>query len=472
MIDQLYSNRNNLNAYLKNNTVNITSYFNSDYKVLESIKFKIDDVAIELENTLDQLDYSKYYNSLFILTLLDYSEKFRALSAYEVFYNIAKNNNLSIGDRQKASKTYLLDIILQEDHFSKIEDIINLLENAYLTEEDNENAVLYTFGNYILNAVLNTADVDLSIINRIIFYIKEVKSRYNFLSFELIDNIITIEPEKGNNYISKIKSLLEKNASKYVNQIGETSFIIESESKYSELVSTYNYSSIRQISINSFNNFSAAQKTKYHKELLRGVKIIDSEEQLFTYLTLFGKKHQRKLNIAFQYLSNLPESYNIIDWACGQGLASMLFLDKYGSNNVQKIILNEPSGLAIKRASLHLKGYNKNIAITTIKKTIDQLNINDISSKNNFDNIHLFSNILDMELDFIHLTNLIETSCSGLNYFICVSPYTPREISTNRIDFFVNYFKNKYGNNYTLIKSKNIQNGDPTMVLRMFSVKI
>ena len=140
----------------------------------------------------------------------------------------------------------------------------------------------------------------------------------------------------------------------------------------------------------------------------------------------------------------MPIKYNVIDWACGQGLATMMFIEKYGSNNIQKVILNEPSELALKRASLHVKGYNENINLTTIKKTINQLDIADISSENNLPNVHLFSNILDMDLDFVHLTNLIEKSCNGLNYFICVSPYTPREISTNRIDFFVHHFKNSH----------------------------
>ena len=221
-----------------------------------------------------------------------------------------------------------------------------------------------------------------------------------------------------------------------------------------------------------FNKFSESQKTQFRYDLLRGVKIIDTEEQLYTYLTLYGKKHQTKLNIAFSYLPSLPPRYNIIDWACGQGLATMLFLDKYGTKSIQKIILNEPSELALKRASLHLIGYDKNIELTTIKKTISQLEINDISTKNNFANIHLFSNILDMELDLIHLTSLIEKACSGLNYFVCVSPFTPKDISRGRVDMFVHHFENKYGEKCKKLKFQDIQNGDPTMVLRVFEVHI
>ncbi len=192
-VNQLYINKNNLDTFLKDNIVNFNSFFNSDYVVLESIKFEIEDVAITLENILNQLDYTKYYNSIFILTLLDYSEKLRLQSAYEVLYNIAILNNLSIGDRHKASKVYLLDINLKEDHFLKVDIILNLLENAYLTEEDNENAVLFTFGNYFFNAVLNTADVNVSIINKIISHIENVRTKYSFLSFNLIDEIIATQ---------------------------------------------------------------------------------------------------------------------------------------------------------------------------------------------------------------------------------------------------------------------------------------
>lgn len=472
MIHHLDSNRNNLDSYLKNNTWEIVSFFKRDNNELESIKFKIDDITSELEDTFNKLNFEKHYNSLFILTLLDYSEKFRIPGAYKALYNIAINNNLSIGDRQKASKIFLLETNLQEDHFSNISRILTLLENAYLTEEDNEKNVLFTLGNYILNAIYNTIDVDINIITSIINHIKNVKCDYKFLSFEIIDKIISIKPQQTDEYTLKIKSLFEENLVKNNYHPIEKKFIVETDTVYSKSIKKHDYSSIRKISIDAYRKFSSNDQSKYYYELLRGVKIIDSEEQLFTYLTLFGKKHKTKLDIALSNINSLPIKYNVIDWACGQGLATMMFIEKYGSNNIQKVILNEPSELALKRASLHVKGYNKNINLITIKKTINQLDIVDISSENNLPNVHLFSNILDMDLDLAHLTNLIEKSCNGLNYFICVSPYTPREISTVRIDFFMHHFKNKFFENYNLIKSKNIKNGDPTMVLRVFSVTI
>ena len=77
-----------------------------------------------------------------------------------------------------------------------------------------------------------------------------------------------------------------------------------------------------------------------------------------------------------------------------------------------------------------------------------------------------------MELDLQHLTNLIVRSCSGTNYFVCVSPYTPKDISRGRIDLFVDHFRNKFNTSFNLIESQEITNGDPTMVLRIFEVEL
>jgi hypothetical protein len=58
--------------------------------------------------------------------------------------------------------------------------------------------------------------------------------------------------------------------------------------------------------------------------------------------------------------------------------------------------------------------------------------------------IHLFSNILDID-DYSqnHLINLIETTQSNINYFVCASPYID-VIKTERLESFKRHFENKY----------------------------
>jgi len=65
--------------------------------------------------------------------------------------------------------------------------------------------------------------------------------------------------------------------------------------------------------------------------------------------------------------------------------------------------------------------------------------------KGNKMRIHLFSNILDMDVFSLQqLIELIKDNFSGENYFLCVSPYIT-DLKTARIDSFVNAFSSNDG---------------------------
>ncbi len=51
------------------------------------------------------------------------------------------------------------------------------------------------------------------------------------------------------------------------------------------------------------------------------------------------------------------------------------------------------------------------------------MNTNDVNSKTEAVKIHIFSNILDIEIvDLNRLASLLKNSQTGANYFICISP--------------------------------------------------
>ena len=92
--------------------------------------------------------------------------------------------------------------------------------------------------------------------------------------------------------------------------------------------------------------------------LERGTALLHTDEQACAYIVAYGKAHREKVekafeNFPFQYLQ---QGYEIIDWACGQGLASVCFLDllrKVGRVLVpRKITLIEPSDFTLNRASV------------------------------------------------------------------------------------------------------------------------
>jgi hypothetical protein len=174
--------------------------------------------------------------------------------------------------------------------------------------------------------------------------------------------------------------------------------------------------------------------------LNRGKAILQNEDQLSQYLCSFGKSHHKKLQDAyiqlFKDLAKNPQFDNsaqieIIDYGCGQGIASYILLNElniidFPIENISKITLIEPSKVALERADFFLK---KSTKIVKINKYLNDINTDDIKTSDNSIKIHLFSNILDMAVenepgkDFSieTLAKSIKLSQSKENYFVCVS---------------------------------------------------
>jgi hypothetical protein len=183
-----------------------------------------------------------------------------------------------------------------------------------------------------------------------------------------------------------------------------------------------------------------------HGQLMRGTKILDSHEELDTYVHKFGAMHKGKLNRAYEELhecENLTRLTNgkniqIVDYACGQGFASTLlieFLKKKGINlQISKAILVEPSVLALEKCASRFTGNT-----VKINKKFDDLLEEDIATFESCTKFHLFSNILDMGVEHFDprmLATKIANSQKGTNYFVCVSA-----LEKGKLDDFMHYFK-------------------------------
>ena len=168
----------------------------------------------------------------------------------------------------------------------------------------------------------------------------------------------------------------------------------------------------------------------------------------------------------------------MFDWSCGQGLASIVLFEFLYNNsiilNIDTVVLIEPSELALKRAALHVRHFDSQCKLQTIKKDMDSLTCNDIRSSDKNVKIHLFSNILDVEsFSMQHLVNIIKMTQKGVNYFICVSPCI-NDIKTARIDGFVNEFSGLDGFNmiYRCKAYKGEWSNNWTKLIRLFCVNI
>lgn len=192
-----------------------------------------------------------------------------------------------------------------------------------------------------------------------------------------------------------------------------------------------------------------------HSELNYGHAILYTQDQLNKYLYAYGSMISRQWVPMFNRLEPASNDIEIIDYACGQGLASMLFFDKHKNMRLfaSSLTLIEPSKIALNRAKNILQCYVPKTKIKTVNKKLDNISENDIQTNNNTTKIHLFSNIVDMNV--FDITPLIDKIIftKGRNYFIAMSSDRNSFGGTERLDAFYKYFKEKI-NLYRVIKIK------------------
>ncbi len=178
-----------------------------------------------------------------------------------------------------------------------------------------------------------------------------------------------------------------------------------------------------------------------------GRDVLSSEEQLNAYIAAYGEMHMIKCRAALQ---NFPfdtlTNFEIIDWGCGQGIASLVLIDMLKERNhfygLRRITLVEPSEIALNRAERILRRY----AQTDINILKVNSKIPSEAQDNNFPHfkaitnctINLFSNILD--LPFISLQWLANevVKLGTMQHIVCIGPKFCRN---SRIADFCGYFK-------------------------------
>ena len=185
-----------------------------------------------------------------------------------------------------------------------------------------------------------------------------------------------------------------------------------------------------------------------------GRKVLQTENELNAYIAAYGEMHIVKCRAALQ---NFPfdnlnmYSYEIFDWGCGQGLATLTLLDMLQDrgklSRLQRIYLIEPSRPALIRATNWVKhNVGPGIDVVAINKYIPNDSntlMPDVSCSSRI-SINLFSNILDIRsLSLYWLANKT-SSLANTNYMICVGPKSSKKYNSRIIDF-CGYFKpNEY----------------------------
>ena len=212
-------------------------------------------------------------------------------------------------------------------------------------------------------------------------------------------------------------------------------------------LSNTTFQQIRKIADESLSHFPKSERDKLWQNLNQGVDLLDSHELMCQYIFSYGNMHEAKIQRALSSIKNPKEVFNtdiaIVDWGCGQGLATVCFFDFLKSQgipiNAQKVILIEPSKQALERAKLHTNVYLKDEdKIQLVNKYLDNVEKIDIETNQSI-TIHFFSNILDVpQIDLKKLAQVVGENISGEHYFFCVSPLI--EGRSHRLDAFYNYF--------------------------------
>lgn len=176
-----------------------------------------------------------------------------------------------------------------------------------------------------------------------------------------------------------------------------------------------------------------------------GRKILQSENELNAYIAAYGEMHIVKCRAALQ---NFPFkeldmfSFEIFDWGCGQGLATLTLLemlhDRRMLSQLEKIVLIEPSSYALERAKKWVYQYiGSRVKVIAINKSIPQSDneeLNDVFC-DSIISINLFSNILDIHsINLSWLANKV-ANLAAYNYVICIGPRFIQNTNTRLLDF-------------------------------------
>lgn len=201
---------------------------------------------------------------------------------------------------------------------------------------------------------------------------------------------------------------------------------------------------------NCYNALPTSMRYRPWEYTEHGCKVLSSEDELNAYLAAYGEIHIVKCHAALQ---NFPfddlkmYSYEIFDWGCGQGIATLTLLDMLRERNslfgLKKITLVEPSLPALTRAKQWAEQFaGPGVEVFAVNKFIPSTEsdcMDEVSCSTQV-SINLMSNILDIRSLSLKWMAQKTSSLAARNYMICVGPRFG--VSNTRINDFCGYFNN------------------------------
>jgi len=470
--------QNDFIAYLESCFIELEEYLlNISNENIQEIKFDIEDLLYDLlDDKLIQKNNSNIINA-FLLLLAEKFLQTSLIGAITIIIDYLPNSAIKV--RLEASKLYLRVNDISKDYVNRADKILTLLEKSSNIDEYNTKAIK-SFLFFFHTALTQFSRLnDKNLANTFIKSLQQKRSSYQFLQDNSISSLFTqIESLDIINILSEIEAAIETTTYKKTLCDIKNSTITKEISNYTQILSklhTPTFETIRDIAYKNIQSIGDSQELFY--KLQRGEAIIDDEKLLFKYLVSFGSKHKSMLYSAYDEIFDKMknEKFDIVDWGCGQGTATMLLLDYAKEKNtvldIKNITLIEPSSLALSRALLHIDTLKqKEYQIKPINSDLDCLNSEDLNNNSNSKTLHLFSNILDLEifsLDNEFFSKIAHTLKNNA-LFICVSPNRNDKLN-NRLDLFYKHFDENFDTE--LISSRDTNINSSTRYEKIFEVK-
>lgn len=470
--------QDDFSVYLESCFIELEEYLlNISNDEIQEIKFDIEDILYDLlDNNLIQNHNGKTINAFLILLAENFLQT-SLIGAITIISDYLPSGATKL--RLEAAKLYLRVNDITNDYFNRCDKILNLLEESSAVDEYNNHAIksfLYFYNTVLIHCVrTDNPELAYTFINSL----REKESSYQFLQDNKISALFQ-KDEKSDikNILIKIENLLSSITYKKTTCHIENEKVQKEVGIYSQTLSQLSELSFEKIR-NEANKYiqSIGDPEELFYRLQRGEAIIDDEKLLYKYLVSFGLKHKVKLYSAYDEIFEKiqKEKFDIVDWGCGQGTATMLLLDYAKKKNIilniENITLIEPSQLALSRGLLHIDLFKqKDYKINSINSDLDCLKVEDLENKSNNKTLHLFSNILDIES--FSLDNELFSKVAGTlkndAIFICVSPNRNDKLN-NRLELFYKHFDENF--NTELISSRDSDISNSTRYEKIFEVK-
>lgn len=447
-----------LDHFLRDNVNLINLIAESNYEAISKETKEIRKLILLKKDIISNLNFSNTYNRAFIVLLIELCERLGLMAPLGIIYKISQDNNIVVGERLNAVLLYLHGIKENSNYIEKFYLLCDKIQYSIFNEEDSIEKPISTFLNYY-SYVINNTKPHIKFAQALNEQIEKsiLDESYEFLKHDSILKSLELYKENCDDLLLQIQLIID-------NLLGKKPFK-NFVSIYDELLiedSTPYSKELRKKGVSLHNIRSIAlTKSKGENSGNRGTKILESESELFSYTYRFWNMHRAKLEGALSLLEvdSFKGDINLIDWGCGQGVASLTFFEEFGVKNIKSCTLIEPSSFAIKRAALHVSLYDEKIIIKTICKELDFVKSLDLPESNGI-TVHLFSNILDIETyDQNLLTDLISENSKGVNFFICVSPYID-EKKSYKVDCFKRYFMKNFETFQLIGENQNIKSNN------------